>query len=697
MSLIVAEALELFFADRPILGGASFRIGADDRIGLIGPNGTGKSTLLKILAQKQGLDGGSITRSKNLRIGYLSQDILEVGAGGLLETVLRSVPGRAELDRELASLEADLDATTDPDEMTEVAHRLAELHHEILDFDTIYSEARAERILAGLSFRPADFVKPVEQFSGGWRMRAALASLLFQQPDLLLLDEPTNHLDLPSVAWLAEFLRTAPHALVLVCHDREFLDRQVNRVLSFEPEGLRGYRGNYSSYKIQRQEEETILEARAENQERERKRLERFIDKNRARTNTAKLVQSRVKKLDKLDEDKVELRGSHSRMRVRFPPVPQTGRVVVKTEGLEKAFGDLVLYRDLDVMVPRGERIVLAGVNGAGKTTLLRILAGELPPDSGTVTYGANVKVSYYAQHLSTALDRRRTLLDEVATAAPSMSPAQIRGILGAFLFRGDDVEKSIGVLSGGEKARVALAKILVAPGNLLLLDEPTNHLDTESSDILADSLAEYDGTILFVSHNLAFARKLATQVWYLEEGSLEVYPGSLEEFLERLKAKESQANARGASASGGTAVAGAKPEPAKAESTLPESQPPSRAPASAEKPTATPTAQPATAAPPKGHKDKDTRRAEAERRQADAKRLGPLKKRVADVEREVASLETKKKEIETQLADPDLYKDTARFQSMLSEFEKVKAQLDERTRAWEKLESELESLTARA
>ncbi|MFN7953872.1 MAG: ABC-F family ATP-binding cassette domain-containing protein [bacterium] len=695
MSLIVAEGLELFFADRPILGGASFRIGADDRIGLIGPNGTGKSTLLKILAQKQGLDGGSITRSKNLRVGYLSQDILEVGAGGLLETVLRSVPGRTELDRELASLEADLDATSDPDEMTEVAHRLAELHHEILDFDTIYSEARAERILAGLSFRPADFAKPVEQFSGGWRMRAALASLLFQQPDLLLLDEPTNHLDLPSVAWLAEFLRNAPHALVLVCHDREFLDRQVDRVISFEPEGLRVYRGNYSSYKIQRQEEEAILEARAENQERERKRLERFIDKNRARTNTAKLVQSRVKKLDKLDEEKVELRGSHARMRVRFPPVPQTGRVVVKTEGLGKSFGELVLYRDLDVMVPRGERIVLAGVNGAGKTTLLRILAGELPPDAGSVTYGANVKVSYYAQHLSTSLDRRRTLLDEVATAAPSMSPAQIRGILGAFLFRGDDVDKTIGVLSGGEKARVALAKILVAPGNLLLLDEPTNHLDTESSDILADSLSEYDGTILFVSHNLAFARKLATQVWYLENGSLEVYPGSLEEFLERLKTKEDQASARGVSASGGTASAPsrapARSQDAHRPSPSTDARAPSRPTSSAEQPAAAPPP------PPKPHKDKDTRRADAEKRQADAKRLGPLKKRVADVEREISTIESKKKEIETQLADPDLYKDTARFQAMLGEFDKVKAQLDERTRTWEKLEAELESLTASA
>ncbi|MBK7977855.1 MAG: ABC-F family ATP-binding cassette domain-containing protein [Deltaproteobacteria bacterium] len=392
MSLLVADGLQLFFADRPILADASFRIGADDRIGLIGPNGTGKSTLLKILAGKQGMDGGTLTRSKNLRIGYLTQDILEVGTGSLLENVLRSVPGRAELDSELASLETELDAATDPDTMTEIAHRLAELHHEILDFDTIFSQAQAERILSGLSFKTSDFERPVEQFSGGWRMRAALASLLFQQPDLLLLDEPTNHLDLPSVAWLAEFLRSASHALVLVCHDREFLDRQVDRVLSFEPEGLRAYRGNYSSYKVQRLEEEAILQARAENQERERKRLERFIDKNRARTNTAKLVQSRVKKLDKLDEEKVELRGSHSRMRVRFPPTPSTGRVVVKTEGLTKSFGDLKLYDNLDVIVPRGERVVLAGVNGVGKTTLLRILAGDLPADSGTVTYSANVR-----------------------------------------------------------------------------------------------------------------------------------------------------------------------------------------------------------------------------------------------------------------------------------------------------------------
>ncbi len=693
MSLLVADKLNLFFADRAVLSDASFRIGSDDRIGLIGPNGTGKSTLLKILAGKQGFDGGTLTRTKNLRIGYLTQDILEVGSGALLESVLRSVPGRAALDDELAGLENDLTATDDPDVQTEIAHRLADLHHAILDFDTIFSKAEAERILAGLSFRPADFERQVEEFSGGWRMRAALASLLFQKPDLLLLDEPTNHLDLPSVAWLADFLRSASHALVLVCHDREFLDRQVDRVLSFEPEGLRAYRGNYAAYKVQREEEETILEARALNQERERKRLERFIDKNRARTNTAKLVQSRVKKLDRMEEEKIELRGSHSRMRVRFPPTPQTGRAVVKTEALCKSFGALKLYENVNLLVPRGERVVLAGVNGVGKTTLLRILAGEIPPDSGTVTFGANVKVSYYAQHLSSALARNRDILSEVQTAAPSMSPAQVRGILGAFLFRGDDVDKSIGVLSGGEKARVALAKILVAPGNLLLLDEPTNHLDTESSEILAESLSEYDGTIVFVSHNLSFARKLATQVWYLENGVLEVYPGSLEEFLERLKHKEAQASARGASAAGGTKARSA-PEPAKP---APKPAAPSAKPSPAPPPPKTSreagTRPPQPAADPKPHKVKDDRRAEAERRQADSKRLGPLKRKVAEIESSIATQEAKKKEIERQLADPNLYQDQPRFQQMLADFEGTRARLDELTASWEKAQLELERL----
>lgn len=546
MSLIDMHNGSVSFGDREIFTDASLRIGERERIGLIGRNGAGKSTLLRVLVGEQSLDAGTIQMSNQCRVALLTQDVAEIGGATVLDSVLETVPGRADLETRMKEAEYAIERCTDNDEMMALAVQISDIAEELEHFETYYGERYAARILNGLGFSQEGLTQPPQELSGGWKMRAVLAGLLFQRPDVLFLDEPTNHLDVPSVKWLGEFLKDYPASIVLICHDRDFLNANIERVITFEPEGLRQYTGNYEAYLRLREEESTLLEARARNQEKEMKDLERFVERFKAKASKARQAQSRAKKLKKMQDEMDGQRrpGSSRGLSFTFPDVPRSGRDVLMLEGVRKSFGDNHLYRGVDTLVGTGERIAIIGRNGAGKTTLLRLMAKELPLDAGEVRYGANVTLGYYAQHHSDLLSANRSVLDEVWDVDPTRGQASVRSVCGAFLFPGDDVEKTVGILSGGERARVLLARLLIKPGNLLLMDEPTNHLDLESSEALAAALETYGGTLIFVSHNTAFVNRLATKVWDIEDGQVVEYPGNLVAYERKREAMAAQAEA---------------------------------------------------------------------------------------------------------------------------------------------------------
>jgi ATP-binding cassette, subfamily F, member 3 len=662
MSLVVLDEVSLFFADRMIFDAASLRLGHDDKVGLIGPNGSGKTTLLKVIAGEQEIDDGGVTRANGVRIGWLPQDLSISGGRSLIDMILSSVPGRVELDERLAAAETELETATrngaDEATLLDLAGDVGELHERIDHFERFFGEHEALTILGGLGFASGDEQRDIGELSGGWKMRGVLAGLLFQRPDVLLLDEPTNHLDLPSVAWFSDFLKRWNRCFVLISHDREFLNEQIDRVVSLEPEGLRSYPGNYEKYVEQRAEEETILAGKARNLSRERERLTTFINRFRAQANKAKAVQSRVKFLEKMES--VETYEKRSVMRFSFPPTDRTVSDVVRVEGLRKAYGSHVVFPGIDLTVRRGEKIGIIGVNGAGKTTLLRMLAGELPHDAGAIKIGNGVQVGYYAQHHAETLDLAATVYEVVQRASPDTPPSRVRSILGAFMFSGDDVEKPVKVLSGGEKARVALARLLVKPGNLLLMDEPTNHLDLGSSESLAASLNTFDGTLVFVSHNRSLIRSLATRIWNVEDQRVETYPGTLDEYLYSMSQRR--------------------------QAVATDDKAPKRDPRGAIAP---------KAAPVSRDDDKQRKRREAEARQKRNAKLGPLEKQVAQLEERIGVLEAEQKARSAELADPTVYDDAARRNKLLSDYQGAQDKLDELNPRWEKAMAELEAAKA--
>ncbi|MGE5840840.1 MAG: ABC-F family ATP-binding cassette domain-containing protein [Deltaproteobacteria bacterium] len=644
MSLVSVLNLSLTFVGREILKEVNFQVEPGDRIGLVGPNGSGKTSLLRMIVGELAPDKGEIRISRAARVGYLPQDVYEALSGRLLQFVVDSVPSRVHLREQLAGLESSLGDHPDPQTQSRLAGQLAEVHHKIIDLDAQYPIHLAEKILLGLGFKQEDFEKHMSSLSGGWKMRAALASLLYQSPDLLLLDEPTNHLDVPSVHWLEEFLRGYKGAMILICHDREFLNRQSERTISFEPEGLRFYNGNYEHYLRAREEEARVLEARAKHQEQKVKEAERFIERFRAKASKARQAQSKIKLVKKIEL--VQTFQRRKSIRFSFPPVPRSGREVLSIRGVSKSFGSLTLYKDLNLRVMRGERVAMIGPNGAGKTTLLRLIAGEIQPDQGEAALGHNVTMSYYAQHLSEMLDSNKTILAEVYQAVPHESVSFVRGVCGAFLFSGPDVDKPVGVLSGGERARVSLAKILVKPGNFMVMDEPSNHLDIISSEILIDALQDFEGTLLFVSHNQSFVNRLATKIWDMRDGAVLEYPGTLHEYFDHLAGKETAAEVEGDE----------------------EDEAPSRP------------------------KKKSLRKEKAEKRSLISIALKPIQAKLKQLEERIDEMEKRKAEIEQKLADPDFFKDKSKSIPLLNEYGEMRKKLDELMGRWEYQQEQLES-----
>jgi ATP-binding cassette subfamily F protein 3 len=608
----------------------------------VGANGTGKSTLLKILIGDLKPDGGEIVLRRKARMGYLPQDLVTKAEGTVLENVMQSVPGREGLSERLLTTEAALSEAKAEGDQLELAQALADLHEELDHFDEHYGAHHARAILAGLGF-PADLHdRPLAEFSGGWRMRAALAGLLLQDPDLLLLDEPTNHLDLPTLAWLDAFLRRSKKARVLICHDRAFLNRQIDRVLSLEIEGVKTWPGDYEAYQSARAIEAEVLMKQAARQEAQRAQLKKFIDRFRAKATKARQVQSRIKMLEK--QTVVQTLEERDTVSFRFPTVASSGREVATFKDVTFSY-DRPIYEHLDATLLRGQRVAVVGLNGAGKTTLLKLLASELKPQAGEVIVGHGVILGYYAQHHADTLDARSSILDEIWKLAPDKAQSWVRGVLGSFLFSGDDVEKKIGVLSGGERARVALARLLVKPANLLVMDEPTNHLDLDSSEALIDALEDYSGTLIFVTHNRSFLDRLATHVWDVRDRRVIPYPGNLAEYLEHLE-KE---------------AAGEKVAP--------------------------------DAAGVAGKPAKDRKRIEAEARQAKSAKTGPLKKEIAGLEAKIAEIETAQKEREAQLVDPSFAADFAKARPVMDAHRDAAEELEAAYARWEAAQRELSEL----
>jgi ATP-binding cassette, subfamily F, member 3 len=657
MSLVNVINLGLAFSKRTIFSNLNLQVEPGDRIGLVGPNGSGKTTLLRIIVGEMSSDEGEIRIKSGCRVGFLAQDAGERMEGNILQCVLDSIPSRVSITAEIAEIERDLRDHLDESEQERLAARLAELHHAMSDLERQYPAHGGEKILEGLGFKAADFNSPVSSLSGGWKIRVALAGILYQNPDLLMLDEPTNHLDMPSVHWLEQFLAGYQGAIILVCHDREFLNHQIKRVISFETEGVRSYSGNYDQYMEMREEEVRGLEAKSRNQESQVKEAKRFIERFRSKATKARQAQSKIKLLKKIEL--VETHRKARTIRFSFPEAAPSGRVVLSLQGITKSFGERVLYKDTDLSILKGEKVAVLGPNGFGKTTLLRIASGEINPTGGAVSIGHNVEMSYYAQHHSEMLDPNKTVLEEVYQVVPNQSVSFVRGMCGAFLFSGDDVDKPVKVLSGGEKARVCLAKMLIKPGNFILMDEPTNHLDLMSSEILIDALSEFDGTLLFVSHNQSFIKKVATKIWDINEGKILEYPGSLNEYYMHLAGVEEGRDLPVPQRDGGK-----------------------------EK-------EKAPAAPEIKDNKKALRKEKAEKRNLVRSRMRPFEERVAYLENRISELEEREKEIGLLLSDPSIYHDKGKSVPLLEEYRRVKEELEETMMKWEDGHNELETIRA--
>ena len=646
--MIALETVLKGYGGQTLLTDCSWRIGRGERIGLVGPNGAGKTTLCRILARVEEPDAGRVHTDSGVSVGYLAQDVASSEAPTVLAEALSGFDEVWRLEAQLERLAADM---ARPEADPALLDRYGEVQHRFEALGGYRLEAQAKVILSGLGFKPEEVHRPLAQFSGGWRMRAALARLLLLRPDLLLLDEPTNHLDLESLGWLESFLASYDGSVVLVSHDRYFLNRMVTAIADLVGGTVAVYPGDYDHFLVEREARHALLEARARNQAKRVAEIERFIDRFRYQATKARQVQSRIKMLDKVD--RIEVDAGARRIHFKFPQPPRTGRMVARLTDIHKAYGDKVVYRGADFAVERGERVALVGVNGAGKSTLLKVLAGALPFDSGERALGTHVEVHYYAQHQLDALDPSRTVFEEMEQADPDSTVGRLRNILGSFLFSGDTVDKRISVLSGGEKARVALAKMLVRPAALLCMDEPTNHLDLASKEVLEEALSTFTGTIVFISHDRYFINRIATQVVEVDDGALTTYLGSYDDYL----AHKAEA---------------AAPPPAGS------SAPPAPAP-----PPASARLGPSPAAP----------RGDRRERKEIGREVKAIEARLRTVETQIHDLEARLEDTGLALADPELYRDSRRAREIAQTRKETEERVARLMKEWEVLSLQLTSV----
>ncbi len=659
------EGIARHIGDRTLFADVMLDVRPGDRIGLVGPNGAGKTSLLKIASGDEPPDAGRVTVARGIRIGMLRQEIDPTLIRSVREEVASVQVRLAELEATIANAEAEIAALgvrgeTIPDELAERYDRARAAFEHGGGFER---EARVERVLAGLGFEPEDRGRELRSFSGGWLMRVELAKLMLSEPDVLLLDEPTNHLDLPSIQWFEETLEGFPGAVVVISHDRTFLRRHVRRVAELENGRFTLYESGYDRYLEERAERRAQLLARKSSQDREIAHVERFIERFRYKSTKARQVQSRIKALDKVERVEVTP-DSRRRMRLRIPPPDRAGDVVIALENVHKRYGETRVYEGANLVLRRGDRLALVGPNGAGKSTLLRIIAGILPFEGGERRLGHNVRIGFFAQHQLESLSPGHSVLEELASLARTEDVPRLRGHLGAFLFTGSDVEKKVSVLSGGEKARLALAKMLLRPANFLVLDEPTNHLDVEACEVLEQALREYQGSFVVISHDRTFLNALATRVVEVRAGQLREFPGNYDAYL---LASQAAASGPGAVAGHGSPhLQDGRPQAVRSE--IDQGG--------------------VDAAPDKATRQA-TRLQDRERRREREKKAKQLEK----LEALIANGEKGLEEIGWRLADPEVYKEGERVRALEAERVAAQAAVEALYRDWERLAAEIEAL----
>jgi ATP-binding cassette subfamily F protein 3 len=688
--VIQLSQLSKSFGERVLLDNVTWQIDDRERVGLSGPNGAGKTTLLKMLAGLDEADAGQIVKPASLTIGYLPQDGLIHSGCTLRQEASLAFKPLLDMKAEIAALEDRLgDEHATHDEHEAMLTRYSELQEEFRRSEGYSIDLKVTTVLRGLGFSDEDLEKDTATFSGGWQMRIALARLLLGRPGLLLLDEPTNHLDLDARNWLEEYLTEYPHAVILVSHDRFFLDAVVTRITEIGMRTLTDYVGNYSAYIAERDARMERLRQMKKDQDDEIERMQAFINRFRYQATKASQVQSRIKMLDKIVP--IEIPPERKRVHFHFPQCQKSGRMVLELQHVRKTYGTTRVFRDLTLYIERGDRIALIGPNGVGKSTLMRMLSGVETPNSGTRTEGHQVVMQYFAQDEAAKLDPALTVYQTLAGESPLHMVPHIRTILGGFLFSGDDIEKPVRVLSGGERTRLAVARMLLRPANTLLLDEPTNHLDLDSKDVLLEALEDFGGTLIFVSHDRYFVDKLATKVIEIGGGDATVYPGTYEQFLWSRR-QRSTGDGRTPMTDDRRPAADARlPTGDRSRTNAPAKGPDRRKRATAveHRPSAIGPRPSATGAGPSaiGQSFEEKKRADAEARKA-RKEADARQRRVTELESRIAQAEAQIKELETAMSAPGFYEDREASKPVIDRHQALMWEVGDLMNQWEALQS---------